>query len=149
MKRRAGFTLIELLVTLLVVALLASMAYPSYVGYITKARRAEAQIALLDLMQQQERFYSQHNSYSEFSSASTDANEKHFKWYLGDTPAASAYELRGRPCQGAQIAHCVELQALPGTAVVNPNFRDPECETLTLDSAGGRRAQGKSPKCWP
>ncbi|PWF47917.1 type IV pilin protein [Massilia glaciei] len=149
MERSAGFTLVEILVTLLVVAVLAAMAYPSYVGYITKARRIEAQIALLDLMQQQERHYSQHNSYSAFSSASTSADEKRFKWYLGATPAASAYELRGRACQGAQIAHCVELQALPGTAMVNASFRDPECETLSLDSAGARRAQGKSSKCWP
>jgi type IV pilus assembly protein PilE len=149
MRRSTGFTLIELLITMLIVALIVSVAYPSYTGFVTRARRIEAQIALIGLMQQQERFYSNNNRYTEFSSASPHPDEKLFKWWSGATAATSAYELRARACPGSQISHCVELQAIPGTSVVNASFTDRECETLSLDSTGQRRAQGSHPRCWP
>ena len=149
MKRASGFTMIDVLIVLAIMAVLAVIAYPAYAGYITKSRRIEGQIALIEAMQQQERFYSAHNTYIAFSSASTDEEEKRFKWWSGAAAARSAYELRAYPCAGQALTQCVEVRATPGTDKVDARFRDGECETLTLNSAGERGSSGPMERCWP
>ncbi|HZV65969.1 MAG TPA: type IV pilin protein [Telluria sp.] len=149
MRRHAGFTLVEVLVALAIVAILAAISYPSYAGYITKTRRIEGQVALLELMQQQERFYTRHNTYLAFSSDTADPQAAAFRWWSGGSASASAYELRGRACPGLTLAQCVEIEAMPGTAKVDANFKDRECGTLTLNSGGEHAASGSSARCWP
>lgn len=149
MKRRTGFTLIEVLIVLAIVMVLAAFAYPSYAGYIKKTRRIEGQIALIETVQQQERYYTRNNTYVAFSSASTDPQEKRFKWWSGGSAAQSAYELSARACPGRDLQQCVEVQATPGTANVDANFRDADCQTLTLNSAGERSSSGTQERCWP
>jgi type IV pilus assembly protein PilE len=149
MRARSGFTLIEMMVVMAIMGILGAIAYPSYGEYITRTRRIEGQMALIDGMQQQERFYTRHNSYIAFGADSSDPDAKAFKWYSGSKPAHSAYELRGQACPGQSIVQCVELRAMPGTERVDPKFRDIECETLTLSSVGLQGASGKSGRCWP
>ncbi|MEO7497611.1 MAG: type IV pilin protein [Massilia sp.] len=149
MQRRAGFTLIEVMIVLCIVGILAAVAYPSYTSYITRTRRVEGQIALIEIMQQQERFYTLHNSYSAFSAESTDPEERRFKWYSGSAATASAYELRAAPCAGHTLTECVQLRAIPGSGRVDARFRDGECGELTLNSAGERAASGVAARCWP
>jgi type IV pilus assembly protein PilE len=147
MKVQHGFTLVEMLVVLLILSILAAAAYPSYTGHIARTRRTEGQIALIEAMQQQERYHMQHNSYVEFSS-SADAGALGFRWWSGPSAAASAYELDAHACAGQDIADCVELRARPGTAKVDGRFRDPECGALTIDSLGAHASQGTR-RCWP
>jgi type IV pilus assembly protein PilE len=149
MRRGSGFTLVEILVVLAIVGILASLTYPSYAGYIARTRRIEGQIALLDIIQQQERYYSQHNTYVTFSSDSTETHEKRFKWWSGGAARGSAYELRGEACPGRAITECVVVKAIPGTGKVDDKFRDAACETLSLNSAGERGASGPHGRCWP
>lgn len=149
MKRASGFTMIEVLIVLAILSVLAAMAYPAYAGYVTKSRRIEGQIALIEALQQQERFYSSHNSYIAFSSASTDEEEKRFKWWSGIVAARSAYELRGYACPGQGLTQCIEVRATPGTDKVDARFHDAECATLTLNSAGERGSTGTMEQCWP
>ncbi|RJG06597.1 type IV pilin protein [Noviherbaspirillum cavernae] len=146
--RCAGFTLIEVMVVTVIVAVLASIAYPSYQGAIRRAKRAEAQAALMQLMQQQERFYSQNNSYIAFSFLSESESETRFKWYLGQSAAKSAYEISGSACDGETIADCVVLTAKPGTENVDMNFTDLQCGDLTLRSTGEKAASTDSTDCW-
>jgi type IV pilus assembly protein PilE len=148
MKRRTGFTLIEVLIVLAILGMLAALAYPSYAGYITKTRRIEGQIALIEALQQQERYYTRNNTYIGFSSGSTEAQEKRFKWWSGGSAARSAYELSARACPGRELTQCVEVQAMPGTANVDARFKDADCQTLTLNSAGERTASGPLASCW-
>jgi type IV pilus assembly protein PilE len=149
MKRDAGFTLIEVLVVLAILAVLAMVSYPTYAGYITKTRRIEGQIALIEAIQQQERFYTGHNTYIAFGSGSLDPQAKRFKWWSGSSARRSAYELRAGACPGQKLAQCVEVRAMPGTDQVDAGFRDAGCETLTLNSAGERMASGPLERCWP
>lgn len=144
----AGFTLIEVMVVCAIVAILAGIAYPSYESAIRKTKRAEGRAALMQLLQQQERFYSQHNTYIVFSSSSTDPNEKRFKWYSGDGAAGSAYEIDGAACTGETIKDCVLLTATPGTSKVNDGFRDPACGKLMLTSTGLKSSSGTATDCW-
>ena len=149
LRRGQAFTLVEMMVVLAIMLGLAAMAYPGYRAYVVKARRVEAQAALLNTMQDQERYYTLHNTYLPFSAASTGEDEKRFRWWLGASAPASAYELSGHACGELPLQACIELRAEPGTPRVNPEFRDPECATLTLRSTGQTAARGPGPRCWP
>lgn len=144
-----GFTLIEMLIALIIIALLASQAYPAFQKHLIRVRRHEAQSALLRLMQQEERYFTQANTYIEFSSASADEQARQFKWWSGNSKPTSGYEIEGKPCEGEQISQCVRLVATPGSANVDPTFHDTECEQLTLTSTGLRLASGPGDRCWP
>ncbi len=149
MRRSAAFTVVEMMVVLAIVLVLATMAYPSYRGYVVKARRVEAQAALLQTMQDQERYYTLHNTYLPFSAGDTGEDERRFRWWLGASALTSAYELSGRACDKLPLQACIELRAEPGTPRVNHDFRDPECATLTLKSTGEHGASGTGRGCWP
>ncbi|MBI3285739.1 MAG: type IV pilin protein [Burkholderiales bacterium] len=147
-----GFTLIELMVTMAVIAILGSVAMVSYRSSVTKAKRSEGKTALLMLMQQEEKFYTQNNSYIVFSKASTDASEKKFRWYSTDAANKSAYEIVATACTGDTIQNCVLLTATPGTTNVDSNFTDPDCGKLTLTSTGVKAivtsGTGTKETCW-
>ncbi|MBJ7308822.1 type IV pilin protein [Rugamonas sp. CCM 8940] len=149
MTERSGFTLVEMLVVLVILCVLAAQAVPSLHSFVVRTRRTEAQAVMLLLMQQQERFYSQHNRYSAFSSGSTDPEEKQFQWWSGVRAASSAYEIEGKACDGETIEQCVRLIAMPGTGQVDPQYKDEECGQLSLTSSGLRLATGASLRCWP
>ena len=148
MNMKSGFTLIEMLVVLAILSILVSVAYPSYAGHVVRTRRTEGQIALIEAMQQQERYHLQHNTYAEFSATSEDTAPQGFRWWSGATATASLYELDAHACPGRDIADCVEVRATPGTDKVDGRFRDRECGALTLDSLGAHAAVG-SGRCWP
>lgn len=149
-KRRAmagnhrGFSLIELMVVVVIVAILAAIEYPSYQASVRKARRAEGRAALMGLMQQQERYYSQNASYLAFSAAAANG----FKWYSSDRAATSAYEIGATACSNDTIQNCVLLTAMPGTQNVDAHFTDALCGNLTLTSAGEKSATGSAVQCW-
>lgn len=149
MRRHLAFTLVEVMVTTVIILVLAALAHASYKNYIVKARRVEAQSALLKAMQDQERYYTQYNTYLAFSASEPGNDNMRVQWWLGASPRRSAYELSGRPCQQQPLQACIELRAEPGTGMVDPSFRDPECEVLTLDSAGRYGAGGQQAGCWP
>lgn len=154
-RLRHGFTLIELLVALAIVAILSAIAYPSYATYVLRTRRLEGKVALFEAMQQQENLYSRRWRYAAFSADVPGAGQGgrdgggDFKWWSGASAAVSAYELRTQPCAGSDLARCVEVLAIPGTARVDSAFHDPGCGILILSSTGERRAQGGERACWP
>lgn len=149
MKRSAGFTLIEVMVVLVILLVLYAIAYPSYADIITRTRRTEAQVAMIEVMQQQDRHFAQHHTYVAFSSASQDSPAAGFKWWSGTTAAASAYELEAAACPDLALTECVEVRATPGTARVDARFSDPDCGTLTINTAGEQSASGSDGRCWP
>jgi type IV pilus assembly protein PilE len=143
---RAGFTLIEVMVVVAIISILAAVAYPSYQESVRKGKRAEGRAALMRLMQQQEQYYSQHNRYIEFSSASVNVDEKRFKWFSGNSAVQSAYEISGEACADDTIQNCVRLIATPGTSNVSSAYNDPVCGTLSVTSTGIKSAGGTN--CW-
>lgn len=143
-----GFNLIELTVVMAAFAILAAIAYPSYRHAVRKAKRTEGRAALMQLMQQEERYYAQFTSYIAFSSASANPEEKRFKWYSGGQSRTSAYEISGTACDGESIRDCVILTAVPGTARVDSSFDDKDCGRLILTSTGAESASGGASDCW-
>lgn len=144
-----GFTLVELMVVLVILALLGALAYPGYAGHARKARRIEAQVALVEALQHEERYYAQHHVYLAFSADTPQAERGRLKWWLGASAQDSAYEIDAYACPGNELADCVELRARPGTSRVDASFTDPECGTLTFNSAGVQAASGPGGRCWP
>ena len=158
-RRQAGFTLIELMIVVAIVGILATIAYPSYRESVLKGRRAEARTALLELMQQQERYMTQRGAYLKFI-ADNPAAAAIFKIYSGDavTAANAKYKLSAAQCPAASggtqpsLAECIQLTATPQSA-------DPVVNALSLTSTGARSCDGvtsgsptitANPKlCWP
>ncbi len=64
MNKQRGFTLIEILVVVAIVAIIAAVAIPSYNSFIQKTRRTEATSLLMEIAGEQQRYYSENNSFA-------------------------------------------------------------------------------------
>lgn len=143
-----GFTLIELMITVAIIGILAAVAYPAYTDSILKGRRAEARTALVDLMQQQERYLTQTGSYATLDPTATSGVT--FRNYSGDSRTNAAYTLGARACTDSSatpattlsLRDCVELYATPRRA-------DPKVDVITLTSTGRKSCTGTvTTLCW-
>jgi len=143
----AGFSLIELVLALSIIVVLAALTYPSYKNSILISRRAEARSSLYSVLLQQERYYTQHNTYFAFDAKTPDSP---FKWWSSDSIATSHYEIQARPCPNKSLTECVLLTAVAGSSNVR-DFSDAVCGNLMLDSANNK-SYSVSPEpnssCW-
>ena len=139
---RRGFTLIELMITVAIVGILAAIAYPSYLDSVRKGKRAEGRTALIDFLQQQERYLSQTGSYLEVTPGATGVA---FKTFSGDSATSPAYKIGAEACPGSptpSLRECVRVLAVP-------QFSDDDGGTLRIMSTGVRDCTGsKSTVCW-
>ncbi|MBB72133.1 MAG: pilus assembly protein PilE [Legionellales bacterium] len=129
-----GFTLIELAIVFIILAILASIAYPTYTSYIASSRRADGQVALLDLANRMDRFFTENNTYA----GATLANL--------NIPAASPEGFYTLSITNA-TANAYNIQAAPTGAQAG---QDPECATLTYNNLGqkGITGTGTAGGCW-
>jgi type IV pilus assembly protein PilE len=150
-----GFSLIELMIVVAIISLLAGIAYPAYTSSVLKGKRAEGRAALLEMMQQQERYYSQYGSYLGFAagatgtsgtvrSAGVDVTGKAipFRTTSGQAANSSAYRLAAGACTGLALNECVQL-----TATINGRA-DTEYGDLTLTSSGAKGCSTGNARCW-
>lgn len=150
-RPQSGFTLIELMIVVAIVGILAAVAYPSYTESVRKGKRAEARAALVNLLQQEERYLTQMNTYVSFPADITGT--KPFKGHssIDQSPVQSSHLLGARACQAIgsgptpTLQDCVEVFAEPQTGV----FSDPGVGTITLDTRGNKGCTGtQSDRCW-
>lgn len=143
-----GFSLIELLIAVAIVGILSAIAYPSYISYIEKGRRAECRSGLLKSMQQQERYFTQRNTYVTFAGGTSSAVISSFS---GDSLAQSACTIGANTCTAAVTADaCIEL-------VAQPTYTESKVTEWYFDSFGQKQCKinGSSSKvtdtsvCWP
>lgn len=136
-----GFTLIELMIVVAIVGILAAIAYPSYQDSVRKSRRAEGRTALMEVLQQQERYMTQRNTYLEFEESSTTVP---FKNYAGDSRTGTSYLIGSRPCtkDEANLKVCVQVFGIP-------KYTDPDITEINITSTGVKSCQGSKPAaCW-
>lgn len=148
-NKEQGFTLIELMIVVVVIGILSAVAYPMYTDQVRKGRRADARAALLNLLQQQERYMTQRNIYLTFA-AGAAASTTPFKDHIGSDESKSSHLLGARACQAVggivpSLNDCVEVFAEPQTSV----FTDPEVTMMAMDTMGRRRCTGSNTtRCW-
>jgi type IV pilus assembly protein PilE len=150
-KKHSGFTLIELMITIAIIGLLSAIAYPSYISYLEKGKRAECRSGLLKTMQQQERYFTQRNTYVTFASGATTATVSSFSGERLDTSACAIAGVQCPTATGlADINTCVELVAIP-------RYTESRITELYFDSSGqklcrlisGSTRVTDSTTCWP
>ena len=137
-NKSMGFTLIELMITVAIIGVLGAIAYPSYQDSVRKSRRAEGRSAMMEVLQQQERYMTQNNTYLAFADTATSSV---FKNFSGDSKAKASYWIGSRACSG-DIKICVE-------AFGTPKYTDPDITELTITSTGVKSCTGtKTSVCW-
>ena len=151
-RGQTGFTLIELMITVAVVGILAAIVYPSYRNAILKTKRAQGRTAIMEVMQQEERYMTQNNQYKMFNSATPSV----FKTFSGDNPTNSAYDISAdATCPNPSgsgvlaITDCIQVVATPRTSM-----NDTAAGALRMTSSGVKDcamfpAPQTSPICWP
>lgn len=138
-----GFTLIEVMITVAIVGILAAIAYPSYTSYVAKGNRAEGRAAAMKMLQDQERWFTQKNTY--VAVVATNASGEVLKNFSGDSRATSKYFIGAAQCGTIAINQCVLVTAVPQFG-----GGDPEVGTLSITSTGTRSCTGSKPTlCWP
>lgn len=159
----AGFTLLELMIVVVVVSILAAVAYPAYTDSVLKGKRAQGRTALMELLQQQERYLTQRNCYLAFdtddtghatplASCGSTPTEVPLKTISGDNLENAAYVLSAGQCPDPAggpdlpLTDCVR-------AVARPRMPDPSVGSLVMTSTGSRTCTGErrneSRVCWP
>jgi type IV pilus assembly protein PilE len=134
-SKARGFTLIEIIVTLAIVGILSTLGYISYASSVLKSRRADAQASLTTMMQAQERYFTENNTYSTSLSA--------IGYSTGTVYSSQGYYTMAAAAGGSgSIATSVTLTATPVQS-------DPSCTTLSIDNTYAQTATGSNTSlCW-
>jgi len=135
-----GFTLIELLIVVAIMGVLASLAIPAYQNSVLRSGRAEAKTELLQVASDQERYFSNFNTYVDDATplntpvvASRDR-----------TTQNGFYAISVAACGGGAITNC-----FLATATAQNNQTADTCTTLTISDTGARGATGDTTnECW-
>lgn len=149
MHRQQGFSLIELMIVVVILAVLAAIAVPNYQEYLLRSGRSEGQAKLLEVMQMQERFYSQNQTYT--TNLGAGAGGLGYTGVAANAAAPSEdrrYLITAAVCAaGIPIAACVLLRAAPQGS----QAADATCSTLTINSRGVKGivgGTGTAATCW-
>lgn len=147
----AGFTLIEMMMVMAIIGIVAAIAYPAYTESVLKGRRAEARSALMNLLQQQERYLSQNGCYFTFApGAATGTNcagaAVPAPFQTKSSSRSNAHLLSAAACGALPVTQCIQLTAAP-----QPAAADPAYGSITLMSTGRKACTGTknaTNACW-
>ncbi len=132
--REIGITLIELLTVICIIGILAAFSYPMFAEQAAKGRRAQARSLIYEVLQHEEKFFTENNTYT------TDLTALGYSDPLETSESTHSVALAVGPT--GDLTTSVQIT---GTAIVP----DAKCATLTLTSANGQSGTGSLPSvCW-
>lgn len=135
-----GFTLVELLIVIAIMGVLMSIALPAYQNSVLRSGRAEAKSELLQVASDQERYFSNFNTYVDDA---TPLNTP----VVADrdrTTQNGLYTISVAACGGGAITNC-----FVATATAAGDQAADACTTLTISNTGARGATGDTTEeCW-
>lgn len=139
-SRHKGFTLIEILVVVAILGILASIALPAYQNSVLRSGRAEAKSELIQVASEQERYFSNFNTYINDAlplNTPTVADRDR-------TTQNALYIISVAACAGGALTNCFIATATPQGAQTGD-----VCTTLTITNTGVRGATGGTvDECW-
>ena len=145
-KNSAGFTLIELMIVVAIVGILAAIAYPSYQEQVRKSRRSDAMNALSTAAAMQERWFTEHSSYTNTISniGGASSPEGYYAISVVDQTIDSATN-----CTSGAYMPCYLLTA----KATGLQSNDTRCDEFFLDSTGKKSAEDSTnadttDDCW-
>ncbi len=141
--RALGITLLELMAVVMVIGILGIIALPSYRQYVMRAQRTEAKSFLLQVANNQERFYLVNRRYGTVEELQANV-----------PPLLSADARSERGTYRVTIAVPDPTQGFTATATPAPGAAidmtgDAECTSFSITSQGVRTATGtNAANCW-
>lgn len=124
----SGFTLVELMVVVAIIAILTLIAYPAYQDQMRKTRRSDAKIALTELANRQEKFFSNYSRYTATITGAPDAS-------LGyDTDYSTQKYYRLTAATPTNTTFTVTATAVS----TGPQGGDTQCQTMSINHIGAK-----------
>jgi type IV pilus assembly protein PilE len=132
-RHMRGVTLLELMIVVVIIGILATIAYPNYREFVARAKRNEAKAALLQIAQNQERFYLQNNTYT------TDMTQLGFPMAGGYITDTESYSVSVTAADANDFAATATYQ--------NADDEAGKCQTFNIDGRGGKTSAPYD-DCW-
>jgi type IV pilus assembly protein PilE len=131
-RKMQGVTLMELMIVVVIIGIMAAVAYPQYRDFAARAKRNEAKAILLEIAQNQERFYLQNSTYGTLSQLG----------YAGNTITTDtgSYDVTITPAPTASNFTAVATFVLGGNEAS-------KCLTFDIDGRG-TRTSAPDAACW-
>lgn len=134
-KKQKGFTLIELVVTVLIVGILGSIAYSSYSKSVLKGNRTDAKTSLLQVMQTEERYFSEQNTYT--------TNLTALGLSASPLTTSNGYYQVSAAASASGLTSGITLTATP----LGNQTKD-VCGSFILNSLGQKSTSSNTSGCW-
>lgn len=135
-KSQTGFSLIELMIVVAIIAIMGTLAYPAYEKQVQKGNRTQARVAIMEVLAEQERYFTRYNTFKAFSEGDADSG---FKAWSGDGGKAKAsHHLKAEPCDN-NIKACVKVTAVP---------KKKDTVEIWMQSSGQKGCTPSTEVCW-
>lgn len=132
MKHMRGITLMELMIVVVIVGILAAVAYPNYREFAARAKRTEAKALLLEIANNQERFYLNANTYGTLGQLNYPADPM--------VTDSGSYSVTVTANDASNFT-AVATNILGGSEAAR-------CATFTIDGRGNKTSTGSIANCW-
>lgn len=134
--KKNGFSLIELMTTVAIVGVLASIAIPTYKNYSIKSHRVEGKSLIMEIMQRQEKYYTENNTYT--------TNLSLLGYSSSPVTSEQGYYSVSASAAADGITNNVVLTAQP----IGSQSSDTECGSFKMNSNGQKSTSTSSTTCW-
>lgn len=119
-----GFTLIELMIVIAIIGILVSVVMPSYRHYVIEVQRTDVQSKILQIIELQERFYTNNRSYTINLGGDSAVQGDGLDYPLANLTDPVIISFNDTPAFSISLANCLNSVAIyPDTPGLDRCFR--------------------------